>query len=626
MQGGELTDARYLKGVGTTYTIKTNVKYTYPVEAYEPSKSDMSYEGFEFDGWYKDADYFYAYDFKDAKQTAPGLVLYAKWKPITHTVNVKFKAGDNTVEQEIPVGNHDTISASDLNMFEIGQKYENLGIFKGWFWEYGGVVQPYAFENEIVSDNVEIFGMWETEGFKVTYDLGDGSGTKPVDSNKYDINTSIRLPDDNEIIAPSGKEFVGWVESGETTGTKIYYPGTRMQILGNVELVAVYADPSDLVRVTYHQNEPGNMLGLITAVCNVQRLAPTKIEADTNLNFKVPGYAFIGWSLIQSDTEPDSMFKVAMDARFKDHIDLYAVWQKLYKVSYLPGGSDVSGLPAASGNVGTLFPNEKYTISSVIPTRTGYTFDGWTMTSSGSDSYVGGYVFDMPTNDVELVAAWTKVDIPVVPPIVPDVSEPPVVQPDTPIVPEPPVVQPDTPIVPTPPVVYPDTQVVPNPPIAQPDVAVAQVEPNPPVVNNDTPAPTFTAEKAINKVTGQSGNIFSDLLNGNVPLGNAQEKGAWSLLSLLMSFIAVVISVLMLVGSRDRRVNILRVLTIIAGGLTPVVWLWLDNLNQSIVWINRWTIFVGIVFAIHVALLVVYKVKKNKDENDDEDAYGYDAV
>jgi preprotein translocase subunit SecG len=38
-------------------------------------------------------------------------------------------------------------------------------------------------------------------------------------------------------------------------------------------------------------------------------------------------------------------------------------------------------------------------------------------------------------------------------------------------------------------------------------------------------------------------------------------------------------------------------------------------------WINKWTIIVGIVFLVHIILLLVYKIRSREkdDENEEED-------
>jgi preprotein translocase subunit SecG len=159
----------------------------------------------------------------------------------------------------------------------------------------------------------------------------------------------------------------------------------------------------------------------------------------------------------------------------------------------------------------------------------------------------------------------------------------------------------------------------------------------------------FTAQD-IAKFEDQTGNLFTDLIRNKIPLGNIFGKGAWSLLSLLLSLIAVVCSVLLILWTVIRRrrrddghdrdtyadengetvkkknAGILRALTVIAGVLTPIVWLILDDLNQPMVWINKWTLFVGIVFIVHIVLLLVYKSRNNRKERDSEAEAEYGTI
>jgi preprotein translocase subunit SecG len=260
---------------------------------------------------------------------------------------------------------------------------------------------------------------------------------------------------------------------------------------------------------------------------------------------------------------------------------------------------------------------------------------------------------------------------------------PPAITPTPPaITPTPPAITPTPPaITPTPPAVTPPTNPThpatptttppAQPPVAAqvtvpvPEVTPEEAIPEPPEPGEPTPEPApesttdprptgsvtkvtppagyenFTA-KDIAKFEDQTGNLFTDLIRNKIPLGNIFGKGAWSLLSLLLSLIAVVISVLLILWAVIRRrgrddehdrdtyadeneetvkkknAGILRALTVIAGVLTPIVWLILDDLNQPMVWINKWTLFVGIVFIVHIVLLLVYKSRNNRKVRDSE--------
>lgn len=82
---------------------------------------------------------------------------------------------------------------------------------------------------------------------------------------------------------------------------------------------------------------------------------------------------------------------------------------KTYTLHYFPDASDVSGMPSEqSVTVMACYTYQIFTVSSVEPTREGYTFLGWA-TSSGATSaaYVGGSSITV-TGTTYLYAVWEK--------------------------------------------------------------------------------------------------------------------------------------------------------------------------------------------------------------------------
>ena len=130
------------------------------------------------------------------------------------------------------------------------------------------------------------------------------------------------------------------------------------------------------------------------------------------------------------------------------------------------------------------------------------------------------------------------------------------------------------------------------------------------------------------------------------PVTPPETGHVWSLTSLLMSAVAVLIAFLHFVflpiqkrrfddyrselekegllmkeadDEMNRNENIgrgLRVLSIIAGIATPVVWLYFDWPLKNMAWFNHWTPFVTIVFIICLALTVVYFIHKATERSD----------
>jgi len=145
----------------------------------------------------------------------------------------------------------------------------------------------------------------------------------------------------------------------------------------------------------------------------------------------------------------------------------------------------------------------------------------------------------------------------------------------------------------------------------------------------------------------QTGNLFFDLLNGNVPLGSLQiGRGvAWSLLNLMMSIIALFNAIILLVTiltkkrkrefeepdendeldrnkpeSIPQRFIRLKIPALLAGTIPGILFLILENIRLPVTWITRWTPIIGAFFIIHMALVIIqFAIKRKKKPEDPED-------
>jgi uncharacterized repeat protein (TIGR02543 family) len=92
------------------------------------------------------------------------------------------------------------------------------------------------------------------------------------------------------------------------------------------------------------------------------------------------------------------------------NVVLTALWEELlYTVTYLPGGTNVGGLPANLVNVSA---GTTVTVGNA-PTRNGYLFRGWASSQGGT--LQPGDAFIMPAADLTLTAIWETtppVDLP----------------------------------------------------------------------------------------------------------------------------------------------------------------------------------------------------------------------
>ncbi|MDR0875330.1 MAG: InlB B-repeat-containing protein, partial [Clostridiales Family XIII bacterium] len=386
MQGGTLTDTRYTQ-VGSTpvYATAADIKYTYPVESYEPDLADMSYPGKEFDGWYTDADYLYPYDFTGATQSAAGLNLYAKWKPATQHVSVKYSQSSSTADATIDVLYGGTIA--DPGIFVVGQSYGagfnegygELGNFKGWYWEDHGTVKAYAWANQIVDDSVTIFGMWVTSGYSLTYDVGNGTGTPPTDITEYAPNTSAKVKD-GSALSDGAKVFANWKDLD--TGA-VYYPDKYITMAKRTTLTAQYVGLlEEEYTLTYKRNRDSSDITTSGVYGPFQRLAPVTVLANTNGDFSwtYDGHEFLGWSEVQSDTTADPNYPSPGYAHLTKNTTVFAVWKAIdYTVKFNPGNhgtfAEQTDVLHYTGSTppNTPAPPAGYAVSD----DDDYYFDGW---------------------------------------------------------------------------------------------------------------------------------------------------------------------------------------------------------------------------------------------------------
>jgi membrane protein implicated in regulation of membrane protease activity len=144
-----------------------------------------------------------------------------------------------------------------------------------------------------------------------------------------------------------------------------------------------------------------------------------------------------------------------------------------------------------------------------------------------------------------------------------------------------------------------------------------------------------------------------DIFGNGVSLGNGSVQDSWSLLSLILSLIALISALVLIVRgvAENRRRNeneadydehhskyneqelqsqhqstykrtlILRLLTIVAGVLTPVVWLLLDKLSKPMVLINANTVFIALIFIVFAAFLVIYLFTRHQEVVKQDDQY-----
>ena len=249
-------------------------------------------------------------------------------------------------------------------------------IFKGWNLVTG---------NSILSGNIVTVGTtntvieaeWELAEFSISYELnggekGENAPTIGISGKSVVISNPTKL----------GYTFIGW----DVIGTGASMTGTILTMgAQDVILVANYIVNS--YTISYNLNEG-------SAENN-----PTNytIETDTftlNNPTKI-GYTFIGWT----DTEGNDLgYFITVSKGSTGDKTYIANWKiNTYTISYnLNGGTKGSSAPT-SGTYGS-------TVTVSNPTKTGYTFTGWSI--SGTGSSISGTSLTIGNENITLTANW----------------------------------------------------------------------------------------------------------------------------------------------------------------------------------------------------------------------------
>ncbi|MDR0854564.1 MAG: InlB B-repeat-containing protein [Clostridiales Family XIII bacterium] len=339
------------------------------------------------------------------------------------------------------------------------------------------------------------------------------------------------------------------------------------------------------------------------------------------------GYKFTEWNKDASG-KGTAVNSLTGFGTITGNTELYAQWAPDYSVkSYwktisYDGNGHSAGIAPESA---TLAIHSSVSVKGAgTLARDGYTFLGWSTDANGNVTHSVSQAITLDDH-LQLFAVWEQNAQPPQPPV--DPPQPPVVNHP----PQPPVVDPPQPTVDK----LPEPKEPEAPKPSDPSSTTSGTE-------TSRSFTGFTAE-AQQKLEAQTGNVFSDLGNGNVPLGSFFAKGAWSLLSAVMSIAAVVISLILAVGALARRrredehrsVNtygyedsekrrrhgkLLKALTCLAGVATLMVWIILDDFSQPMAWVNSWTLFVGLVFIVQIALLVIYKLRSAGRDSEYEES------
>lgn len=261
--------------------------------------------------------------------------------------------------------------------------------FIGWSLVEGSAEVAYipgqSIINLVAEDeaNINLYAVWAANAYTIIYD-GNGSGVTNIPARQSDIPYDTEVTLSNEIPILTGHTFIGWSTNKNATDYE-YAPGQTVRNLvsdsnGQVILYAVWS--ANTYSIHYDAN----------GGANVPYDQENLIYGESvKLSSVIPtwtGRLFLGWSRDsdattaswQAGASVSSLVAVAGGV-----VTLYAVWTyDSFRIQYNPNGGE--NAPANSSYI--YYNSTSARITASKPTRTGYTFMGWSYAADGSIDFV----------------------------------------------------------------------------------------------------------------------------------------------------------------------------------------------------------------------------------------------
>ena len=333
--------------------------------------------GYYFLGWYEGATVVSTSATYTFKMPAKDYSLVARFNSIVYTLTYNANGGSGAPSKQTKSYGYDITLSSTI---PTKSGYE----FLGWSTSNTATTATYTAGSKFSSnEDTTLYAVWR-KLYTITYNANGGSGAPSPQSKKYgqDITLSTTIP------IRTNYDFLGWSTSSTAT-TATYTAGAKFSNNADTTLYAVWRR---IYKITYNANGGSGAPGVQTK----------RHGYDITLSTTTPtrsGYQFAGWST--SSTATTATYTAG--AKFSSNADtvLYAVWKKIYTVTYNANGG------SGSMTAGRKIEGSSYTVSnSTFTAPTGYTFKGWaTSGSSHTVAYSAGSSYTANSN-ITLYAIW----------------------------------------------------------------------------------------------------------------------------------------------------------------------------------------------------------------------------
>ena len=280
--------------------------------------------------------------------------------------------------------------------------------FIGWTGSNGNIPQKEVRIEKGSTGDRKYIANWQVNGYTVTYDYKTNGGSSTTKSTET-VNYGERV-DLTPTATKAGYVFVGWNTNKDATKR---LSSLTMQT-SNVTLYAIF---SKTITATFNYYDGETKSTTLSGVAyNNQTSVSITAPSIANVTLDGKTYTARGWST-NGEGNATINLKANETANLSSNTTYYASYTYTVTLSYDANGG--SGAP--SSQTGTAYMNyagttigADITISTIEPTRTGWTFQNWNTESDGSGTtYSVGGTIKLSENDT-LYANWKDTTLPTV--------------------------------------------------------------------------------------------------------------------------------------------------------------------------------------------------------------------
>ena len=323
-------------------------------------------KGYEFAGWYSDAEFTTSVNGTVEKGSIGDLQFYAKWEKEIYSITYVLYDGENNGANPAEYTIEDSI--------ELQEPTKEGYTFGGWFKDSAYMIPKGKIENE--TGNLTLYAKWYYIG-TVMFETNGGTAIAPI---KQEYGTVLTAPQD-----PTKEHytFAGWY-SDETLTHKYIFSTMPDH---NFTLYAKWIPV--VYKITYILN--GGVNDGSNPETYTYESETTTLQPATKL-----GYEFIGWF---KDAEFTSAVQEEIVKGSYGDIELYANFRiNEYTISFESNGGNT--VTSITQNYGTKVSEP------AAPLKTGYQFGGWYKNSALTQKYA---FTTMPAEDITLYAKWNRI-------------------------------------------------------------------------------------------------------------------------------------------------------------------------------------------------------------------------